>query len=99
MALPGEGEHGSVMDESIDDGRCGHLVGKHLRPLLERQVRRQRNAAAFVPLGYELKEQVGSFSLKWNVSKLVNKEQIDTIEAAVVAFKRCHSLCRDQFHE
>jgi len=50
VALAREAEDGAVMDESVDDGRCSHLVRKDLRPLFERQIRGQRNAAALVSL-------------------------------------------------
>jgi hypothetical protein len=50
VALAGEREDSAMMDEPVDDGGRGHLVGKDLRPLLEGQVRRKRNASSFVSL-------------------------------------------------
>jgi len=39
VTFAGEREDSAVMNESIDDGSSGHLVGKDLCPLFERQVR------------------------------------------------------------
>jgi hypothetical protein len=50
MALAGKSEHRTVMNKPIDHGGGGHLVRKDLRPFLERQVGRQRNAPTFVTL-------------------------------------------------
>jgi hypothetical protein len=92
MALAGEREDDAVMDESIDDGGGSHLVGKDLRPLLERQVRRERDAAAFVPLRDELKEQVGCLSFERDVSEFVDEQQVNAIEVAIVPFEGRRSL-------
>jgi len=48
MALAGECEDRAVMDESVDDGRCGYLVRKDLGPFLKCQVRDKDDVATFV---------------------------------------------------
>jgi len=39
MALAGECEHGTVMNEPVNNGGRGHLVGEDLGPLFERKSR------------------------------------------------------------
>jgi hypothetical protein len=99
VALAGECKDSAVMHESVDDGRGGHLIGKDLGPLLERQVRRERDASTFVPLRDELKEQVGRLSFERNIPEFVDEQQVDAVEGAIVPFKRCGSLGGDELHE
>lgn len=63
MVLAGQCEDCAVMNEAIDDGSCGHLIGKDLCPFLEGPIRCQRDAASLVALRDELKEQIGRFPL------------------------------------
>ena len=99
MTFAGECEDGAVMDETIDDGYGGHFVGKDLRPLLEWKVGRERDAASFVTLRNELKEQICCFSFERYVSELIDEQQIDTIETAIMPHERCRLLRSDEFHE
>ena len=94
-----ECEDGTVMNEPIDDGGSSHLVRKDLRPFLEWKIGRERDAASFVTLRDELKEQISCFSFERNVSEFVDEQQIDTIVAAVVPLERCCFLRSDKFHE
>lgn len=87
------------MNETIDYGCCGHLVGKDLRPLLERKIGRQRDAASFVTLRDELEEQVCCLAFERNVSEFVDEQQVDAIVTAIMTLERCCFLCRDELHE
>ena len=99
VTFAGECKDGAVMNETIDDGGGGHLVGKDLCPLFEWKICRERNAASFVALRDELKEQICCFSFERNVSELVDEQQINAIETSIVPLERCRFLCGDEFHE
>ena len=50
MALAGECEDGTVVNESVNDCGWGHLVGEDLGPFFKRQIGRKRDAPPFVSL-------------------------------------------------
>ena len=70
-ALAAELEYRSVVNQPVDHGLCSHGVGKDLRPLLEREVGRNGNARAFVPLRDNLEENIGGFALEGHVSEFI----------------------------
>ncbi len=55
VAFAFESEHGTVMDEAIDDGASRHLIREYLRPFLELEIRRQCDTSPLVSLRDELK--------------------------------------------
>ena len=65
VALAFEGDHGGVVDESVDQGGGDHGVAEDLAPLLEAAVAGDGDRAAFVATGDEREEQVGCLALEW----------------------------------
>ncbi len=58
IAVAFEGDDLGVVDEAIDEGRGGGGVGEDGRPLAERQVRREREAAPFIAAADDREEEI-----------------------------------------
>ncbi len=50
MAFAGKFENDGVVDKAIDNGACGHVVGKDLSPIRERKIRGDADASAFIAI-------------------------------------------------
>ena len=61
-----------MVDQSIDHGCCHDVVGEDLTPATKTQMRRDQQAALFIPRGHELEKQVGGGSIKWDVAQLID---------------------------
>ena len=59
VALAFEGDHGGVVDESVDEGGGDHGVAEDLASLLEAAVRGDDDRAALVAARHKGEEQVG----------------------------------------
>ena len=72
--MAGECEDATVVNEPVNDGGCGHLIGGDLGAFFKRQIGRKRDAPPFVSLLDELKEQVFCLAFEWNISEFVDEE-------------------------
>ncbi len=74
MAFAIELQHRTVVNKAVNHSGRRHRVGEHLRPLLERKVRRQRDACTFVASRNDVEEQIGLLAFEWDVSELGNEQ-------------------------
>src|SRR5207249_9293129 len=82
VALAFEGDHGCVVDESVDQGGGDHRVAEDLAPLLEAAVGGDDDRAAFVAAGDEREEEIRGLAFEGEVADLVDDEQVVALQAA-----------------
>ena len=68
-----------MMGQTIEQG-TGHalVVGKDLRPIRERQIRRHNQTRRFVTLAEEAEQVLGGCTIQWDIAKLIDNDQIAT---------------------
>jgi len=96
MALAGEFKDDGVVDEAIDDGVGGGIVGKDLGPVGKREIGCDADAAAFVAVRYDLKEQVGGFALERNVAEFFDDYKRVSVDRGEPLFETIFAFCRDE---
>jgi hypothetical protein len=67
----------AVEGEPVDDSGAEAGVGEGALPFAERGVGRDRDGAAFLPLGEDLEEQLRPGGVEFEVAELVQAEQVD----------------------
>lgn len=81
--------------------RCGHAFAlEDLPPIAERQVAGQQQAAAFIAIGEDLKQQLGSAMAERQVSEFIHDQQIGAIKLCQISIKQvCLLLLLEQIHQ
>ena len=72
----------ATFSQAVEDRRSdGCVVGEGCSPVLVGAIRREDCACAFMPLGDDLKEQVGASPFDWQVSQFVADQDVGRDEA------------------
>ena len=71
-----------VEGDPVDDGGDQAGVGEHGSPFAEGQVRGDRDGRSFFAFGDDLEEQLGAAGVDFDVSELVQTEQVEASVAA-----------------
>ena len=79
IALGVDLEDGSVMDESIDLGDGGGLVGKDSIPLGERQIGCEEDGTLFVAIGDQFEEDGTFFPFAGDTGEIVEDEEVELV--------------------
>ena len=82
LAVAGELEDATVMNEAVDDGSCSHRVREDVGSVRERKVRRYRDAASLISLRDNLEQQIRGLTFERDVAELVDQNDVVTIERA-----------------
>ena len=80
IALGVDLEDGGVMDESIDRGGGGGLVGKDSIPLGEGQIGGEEDGALFVAIGDQFEEDGAFFPVAVDAGEIVEDEEVELVE-------------------
>ena len=67
-----------MMDDPVNDSRGGGGIVKDTSPLTKGQIGCHNYRPAFVAGGNQLEEQIGSRSVKGDVSQLIADHQVDS---------------------
>jgi site-specific DNA recombinase len=70
------GDHGGVVDQAVDHGDGGGVLGQEPAPLVERPVAGHPEAAVFVGGGHEAKQQLGAGGIQRREPDLIDDEQL-----------------------
>src|SRR5919106_769163 len=65
-----------AVGEAVDDGLREPGVGEHLRPLAERQVGRDDQAAALMSFGEDLEDELGGAVGQREIAQLINDDKL-----------------------
>ena len=90
----------TVVRQAIQQGGRHAFALKDLPPVAERQIARQQQAAAFVAVGENLKQQLCTATTERQVTQLVHDQQISAIQLSQKAIEQvCFLLLFKQVHE
>ncbi len=69
-----------MVRQAVQQGRCHAFALEDLTPVAERQVAGQQQAAAFVAVGENLKQQLCAAAAERQVSEFIHDQQIRAIQ-------------------
>lgn len=82
----------AVVRKAVQQSGCHAFALKDLPPVAERQIARQQQAAAFVAIGENLKQQFCSAATKRQVTQFVHDQQISAIQLSQKAVEQVRLL-------
>ena len=71
VALSGELDESSVVDDAVDDGGGHVAVAEHVAPSAELEVRGEDDASPFVAVGDDLEQEPGAVDVDGQVARAI----------------------------
>ena len=69
-----------MIQQTVEDGAGDDLVAEHLAPGAEALIAGGDNRATAIATRHQLKEQVSSLPVDWQIANLVNNQQLGLAE-------------------
>ena len=89
-----------MVRQAVQQSRCHAFALEDLAPVTERKVAGEQQAAAFVAIGEDLKQQLRTAAAERQVSQFIHDQQIGTIQLGQKAIKQVRLLLLfEQVHQ
>ena len=89
-----------MVRQAVQEGRCHAFALEDLAPVAERQVAGQEQAAAFIAVSKDLKQQLRTAATERQVSQFIHDQQIRAVQLRQISIKQVRLLLLfEQIHQ
>ena len=89
-----------MVRQAVQEGRCHAFALEDLTPVAERQIAGQQQAAAFIAIGEDLKQQLRTAAAERQVSQFIHDQQIRAVQLRQISIKQVRLLLLfEQIHQ